>query len=223
MELRIGRILLDEKPEPAPRPDDLKQAALDRLQREGLEILPWNDAARRYLARCRFVGRCGRRPGWPDFSPSALLSQIDQWLLPLGNWEGKSVFTTEALGRALADRLGWANRQALDELAPETWDLPSGTTKRLDYETPGSPVLAARLQEFFGCRKTPLLCGEPLTLHLLSPAGRPVQITQDLDGFWDRSYPEVKRELMGRYPRHCWPDDPRSAAPTSRAKKRSHK
>jgi ATP-dependent helicase HrpB len=108
---------------------------------------------------------------------------------------------------------------AVMRLAPETWLLPSGTRKRLDYEAGDVPVIAARLQEFFGCRETPLLCGQPLMLYLLSPAGRPVQITRDLDGFWERSYPAVKKELMGRYPRHYWPDDPRAAMPISQAKK----
>jgi ATP-dependent helicase HrpB len=119
--------------------------------------------------------------------------------------------------------LGWENRRTLDEVAPETWLLPSGTRKRLDYEAGDAPVIAARLQEFFGCRETPRLCGQPLMLHLLSPAGRPVQITQDLDGFWERSYPAVKKELMGRYPRHYWPDDPRAAKPTAQAKKKGGK
>jgi ATP-dependent helicase HrpB len=219
MELRIGRLILGEMQEPAPPPDDLRRAAKERLHREGLEILPWDESTRRYLARCRFVGRHNQRQGWPDFSSSTLLLEIDQWLLPFGCWGGKPVFTEDYLRRALANRLGWGNRRSLDELAPETWTLPSGTVKRLDYEVSDVPVLAARLQEFFGCRRTPFLCGEPLILHLLSPAGRPVQITRDLDGFWERSYPEVKKELMGRYPRHRWPDDPRSAAPTSRTKR----
>ena len=84
----------------------------------------------------------------------------------------------------------------------------------------GNQIVAARLQEFFGCRETPRLCGEPVLLHLLSPAGRPVQITRDLGGFWERSYPEVKKELRGRYPKHPWPDDPLAAEPTARAKPR---
>jgi ATP-dependent helicase HrpB len=220
--LRIGRIVLGEKAGGAPGEDELRRAAAERIAREGLESLPWNDAARRLLARCRFVQRCGRRPVWPDFSGEALLGEVEGWLFPCGRWRGGAVFTAETLRQALEGRLGWEERRALDELAPESWTLPSGTKKRLDYETGEGPVLAARLQEFFGCRRTPALCGEPLTLHLLSPAGRPVQITRDLDGFWDRAYPEVKKELLGRYPRHPWPEDPRTAPPTARAKKRGH-
>ncbi|MCE5264382.1 MAG: ATP-dependent helicase HrpB [Deltaproteobacteria bacterium] len=220
-EVRVGRLLLGDKRGAVPSPADIRQAARERLAREGLETLPWNDAARRFRARCLFVGRCGRDEGWPDFSSAALWDDLDQWLFPFGHWEGgRAVFTAESLFQALAGRLGWERRRALDEAAPEAWLLPSGTRKRIDYEAGDVPVLAARLQEFFGCRETPLLCGRPLTLHLLSPAGRPVQITEDLDGFWERSYPAVKKELMGRYPRHHWPDDPRAAAPTAKTKKK---
>jgi ATP-dependent helicase HrpB len=219
-ELHVGRLVLTEGPEPAPGDENLRRAVQERIDREGLDGLPWSDTARRLLARCRFVSRCTVREGWPDFSPAALLAELDQWLFPFGRWDGKAIFTADSLLQALEGRMGWENRRRLDELAPETWKLPSGTKRRLDYETGDGPILAARLQEFFGCRQTPCLCGEPLTLHLLSPAGRPVQITRDLDGFWERAYPDVKKELMGRYPRHPWPDDPRMALPTARAKKR---
>ncbi len=219
-EMRVGRLLLDEKRGIAPAPDEIRQAVRERLAREGLEALPWNDAARRFHARCLFAAGCGRHERWPDFSPGALMDDQDLWLLPFGNWEGGAVFTAESLLQALISRLGRENRRILDEAAPETWLLPSGTRKRLDYEAGDVPVIAARLQEFFGCRETPRLCGQSLILHLLSPAGRPVQITRDLDGFWERSYSAVKKELMGRYPRHYWPDDPRAAKPTAQTKKK---
>jgi ATP-dependent helicase HrpB len=219
-EMRVGRLLLGEKRGASPSPDNIRQAVAERLAREGLEALPWNDTARRLRARCLFVGRCGRHEQWPDFSSGALLDDLGQWLFPFGNWKGGAVYTCDSLLEALMGRLGWENRRILDEAAPETWLLPSGTRKRIDYEAGDVPLIAARLQEFFGCRETPLLCGRPLLLHLLSPAGRPVQITQDLDGFWERSYAAVKKELMGRYPRHSWPDDPRAAQPTAKAKKK---
>ena len=219
-EIRVGRLLLAEKRGFTPSADDIRQAVAERLAREGLEILPWNEATRSLHARCLFVGCWGRRPGWPDFSLGALREELDGWLLPCGNWKGGAVFTAESLFQALMGRVGWEGRRTLDEVAPETWLLPSGTRRRLDYGAGDIPVLAARIQEFFGCRSTPLLCGQPLILHLLSPAGRPVQITRDLDGFWERSYPAVKKELMGRYPRHFWPDDPRLASPTAQTKKK---
>jgi ATP-dependent helicase HrpB len=138
-EMRVGRLLLDEKRGFTPSPDDVRQAARERLVREGLEALPWNDAARRFRARCLFVGRCGRHVRWPDFAPCALSDDLNRWLLPYGNWEGGAVFTGESLLQALTARLGWENRRILDEVAPETWLLPSGTRKRLDYEAGDVP------------------------------------------------------------------------------------
>jgi ATP-dependent helicase HrpB len=119
-------------------------------------------------------------------------------------------------------RLDWPSRQRLDRLAPEAIRVPSGSMKRLDYTAADVPVLAVKLQEMFGLADTPRVCDGrvPVMLHLLSPAQRPVQVTQDLRGFWERTYPEVRKELKGRYPRHPWPDDPWGAPPTARAKPR---
>ncbi|HNX58593.1 MAG TPA: ATP-dependent helicase C-terminal domain-containing protein, partial [Spirochaetota bacterium] len=139
---------------------------------------------------------------------------------PFVRTDGGDVIDGKILMTALETRLGWNNRALLDELAPERMTLPSGSGREIDYESGDIPVLAARLQEFFGCVDTPRVCGVPVMLHLLSPAQRPVQITRDLGGFWDRAYPEVRKELAGRYPRHYWPDDPREAEPTARAKPR---
>ncbi|HEX7816030.1 ATP-dependent helicase C-terminal domain-containing protein, partial [Dyella sp.] len=106
--------------------------------------------------------------------------------------------------------------------APDSVTVPSGMTRRLEYAPDEPPVLAVKLQELFGLADTPRIAGGrvPVTLHLLSPAGRPIQVTQDLKGFWERTYPEVRKELKGRYPRHPWPDDPWTAVPTHRAKPR---
>ena len=118
--------------------------------------------------------------------------------------------------------LDYAQRRSVDEFAPEALDVPSGNSRRLQYEAGKLPVLAVKLQELFGLADSPRIAmgRVPVTLHLLSPAQRPIQVTQDLRGFWERTYPEVKKELKGRYPRHPWPDDPWSATPTHRAKKR---
>ncbi|MGD2082698.1 MAG: ATP-dependent helicase C-terminal domain-containing protein [Chromatiales bacterium] len=125
----------------------------------------------------------------------------------------------EALLRARLDR---EHRADLDRLAPERLRVPSGALRRLEYRPGESPVLAVRLQELFGLRETPRVCegDAAVALHLLSPAGRPVQVTQDLAGFWERTYPEVRRELKGRYPKHYWPDDPWSATPTTHTRPR---
>jgi ATP-dependent helicase HrpB len=126
------------------------------------------------------------------------------------------------LGAALLELLDWRQRAALDELAPTHLVVPSGSRVPIDYSEPNAPVLAVRLQEMFGLADTPRILGGrvPLTLHLLSPAHRPVQITRDLAGFWRTSYYDVQRELRGRYPKHHWPDDPLVAVPTARAKRR---
>ena len=118
--------------------------------------------------------------------------------------------------------LTWQQRQELDRLMPTHLTVPSGSHVRLDYEQGETPVLAVRLQELFGCQETPRIAGGkvPVIVHLLSPAGRPVQVTKDLASFWRSAYQEVKKELRGRYPRHHWPDDPLTAQPTNRTKRR---
>src|SRR5439155_22567439 len=125
----------------------------------------------------------------------------------------------ETLGEAIATKLDSAQHKAVDEFAPETLNVPSGNARRLAYEPGQPPVLAVKLQELFGLADTPRIANGrvAVTLHLLSPAQRPIQVTQDLRGFWERTYPEVKKELKGRYPRHPWPDDPWNAKPTARA------
>jgi ATP-dependent helicase HrpB len=119
--------------------------------------------------------------------------------------------------------LTWNQQRDLDRLAPSHLTVPSGSTIRLDYETPDLPVLAVRLQEMFGCRETPRIANNtvPVLLHLLSPAKRPVQVTRDLASFWVNGYPAVRKELRGRYPKHHWPDDPLIAVPTAKTKRRT--
>ncbi|MEW6517238.1 MAG: ATP-dependent helicase HrpB [candidate division FCPU426 bacterium] len=219
LETTLGAIVLRRRVEPQPDPAAIQAGARERLRQAGLQALPWNAHSRRWLARCRFVERWGQAGTWPAFSDAALLEQAEAWLWPFGQWSGGRVWDEHALLSALEHRLGWERRRQLDQLAPESWTLPSGSRKRLGYETQEVPVLSGRLQEFFGTRETPRLCGQALMLDLLSPANRTVQLTRDLDGFWDRAYPEVRKELRGRYPRHPWPEDPRAAQATARTKK----
>jgi ATP-dependent helicase HrpB len=129
------------------------------------------------------------------------------------------------LAEALLDRLPWDLRATLDAWAPTHIEVPSGSRIAVDYGEPGTPVLAVRLQELFGLTETPTVGRGrvPITLHLLSPAGRPVQVTRDLAGFWRTAYFEVRKELKGRYPKHHWPDDPLQAPPTRHAKGRGGK
>jgi ATP-dependent helicase HrpB len=169
-----------------------------------------------------FLRRHDPAGDWPDLGDAVLQDGLAEWL---GPWLGQMTRLEEVrrldLAEILPAGLGWERRQRLDRLAPESLEVPSGSRRRLDYAT-DPPVLAVKLQEMFGLADTPRVCGGrvPVMLHLLSPAQRPVQVTQDLAGFWARGYPEVRRELRGRYPKHPWPDDPWNAIPTARTKPR---
>ena len=166
--------------------------------------------------------------GLPDVSDAALLASLDDWLLPAFAGKTRLDALTEAeLTDAVKSRVDWSLRQRIDVLAPVRMIVPSGMERRVEYlinddGSAASPVLAVKLQELFGLAETPRIAEGrmPVTLHLLSPAGRPLQVTQDLAGFWARTYPEVKKEMKGRYPRHPWPDDPWNATATHRAKPR---
>jgi ATP-dependent helicase HrpB len=159
---------------------------------------------------------------WPDVGDHALRATAHEWLLPhLVGLRSRPDVDALDLGALLLARLSWRQRAELDELAPTHVEVPSGSRIRIDYSDPEAPVLAVRLQELFGLDATPSVArgSVPLTLHLLSPAQRPVQVTRDLAGFWRNSYFEVRKELRGRYPKHAWPDDPMRAAPTRRARR----
>jgi ATP-dependent helicase HrpB len=160
---------------------------------------------------------------WPDLSDAALDGSLGEWLSPHLT-DARSIADVGRIDLAgvLRSRLSWDARAALDSEAPTHVVVPSGSRLPIDYADPAAPVLAVRLQEMFGAPETPRIGGGrvPLTLHLLSPARRPVQVTRDLAGFWTGSYAEVRREMRGRYPKHEWPEDPLTAVPTRRAKPR---
>jgi ATP-dependent helicase HrpB len=171
--------------------------------------------------------RCLRRwrpsDGWPDWEDAALLNSLEHWLTPwLGSVQELKDLRKLNMHEILSSELGWNRQQQLNTLAPTHLTVPSGHRRPLTYQPDGQPVLAVKLQEVFGLSETPRICADriPLLLHLLSPAGRPIQVTQDLESFWENTYPEVCKELRGRYPKHPWPDDPWAAQPTARAKGR---
>ena len=156
-------------------------------------------------------------------SDDALTASVDTWLAPhLSGIRRLADLARVDLASALVDLLAWQQRRALDELAPTHIEVPTGSRIPVDYSSAEAPVLAVRLQEVFGLTESPrLLRGRvPVTMHLLSPAHRPVQVTQDLAGFWRSSYFDVRKDLRGRYPKHEWPEDPLTATPTRRAKPR---
>jgi ATP-dependent RNA helicase HrpB len=218
---RLGAIVLRDVAIANPSGDAIRTALLGGVVKRGIDSLPWSEAARRYRERMAFVAL--HDASWPNVSAQALADTVDDWLAPSLESARKisdvgAVDLIEALGR----RLDWRQRRDLDAFAPTHADVPSGSRIAVDYSNPAAPVLAVRIQEVFGWTETPRLLGGrvPLTLHLLSPAHRPVQVTQDLRGFWTSSYFDVRKDLRGRYPKHEWPEDPLTATPTRRAKPR---
>jgi ATP-dependent helicase HrpB len=218
---RLGSLVLREAALPNPDPGMVTAALLEGIGRDGVGSLPWPDSAAGIRRRVAFLRTL--QPGWPDLSDAALEAELVQRLGPFVTGmrrldDLRAVDWTEVLLSGLSrDR-----RLALDRLAPTHLTVPSGSRLPVDYSDPTAPVLAVRLQEMFGQAETPTLAdgAVPVALHLLSPAGRPVQVTRDLAGFWRTTYFEVRRHLKGRYPRHHWPDDPLEAVPTRRPKPR---
>lgn len=223
---KVGELVLSR--EPLARLDEAQRsrALLGLVRRKGLELLPWTPERRQWQARVLLLRHLELtekgQSEWPDVSDAALLASLEEWLQPyLAPVTRLSHFANLDLSSLLQNLLPWPLPQRLDELAPRTLAVPSGSRIGLDYsEQP--PVLAVRLQELFGLAETPRIAGgrQVVKLHLLSPARRPVQVTQDLGNFWRSTYAEVKKDLKGRYPKHYWPDDPLIAEPTARAKPR---
>ncbi len=221
-ERRFDAIVLERHHVPA-RPEDAVPALLAAVRDLGLDALPWSEHARELRLRVEALRAWCPELGLPDFSEPALLASLEDWLAPyLANKRRLDALQAAELSEALAAQLDFAMRRALDEQAPTAIKVPSGLERRIAYCADAPPVLAVKLQELFGLADTPRIANGKvaLTLHLLSPGGKPVQVTQDLKSFWERTYPEVRKELKGRYPKHPWPDDPWTATPTHRAKPR---
>ena len=222
---RLGALVLSDKPLPAPDPAQITAALLQGLRETGLQKLNWRQESRQLCQRVICLrALAGGEDRLPDFSDSALLDGLEDWLTPfVGKATRLEALTRLDLLDPLLAQLSWAQQQQLAQLAPTHLTVPSGSRIRLDYSDPQAPALPVKLQELFGLAQTPTIAAGrlPVTLHLLSPAGRPVQVTRDLENFWKVGYLEVKKDLKGRYPRHPWPDDPWSASPTRRAKPRA--
>ena len=221
-EHRFAQLVLERRSVPS-RPEDALPALLAAIREAGIDSLPWSEPARALRLRVTCLRDWLPELDLPDLSDAALLAALEDWLGPhLSNKTRLDALTPAMLGEALASRLDYAQRKSVDEFAPESLVVPTGNHRKLHYEPGKPPVLAVKLQELFGLADTPRIASGKITvtLHLLSPAQRPIQVTQDLRGFWERTYPEVKKELKGRYPRQHWPDDPWTATPTARAKPR---
>src|SRR6266851_5322490 len=219
---RLGALVLKDEPLAEPAPERVTAAMLDGIRALGIGALPWTREAESLRQRALFLRRLDAAADWPDLSDEGLLAALEEWLAPhLVGVTRQAQLDRLDLAALLRQRLSWEQQRALDRLAPTHVTVPSGSRVPIDYGAGDVPVLAVRLQELFGAKETPAVAGGrvPLLLHLLSPAGRPLQVTRDLGGFWTGSYPAVRSEMRGRYPKHPWPDDPLAATPTARAKR----
>jgi ATP-dependent helicase HrpB len=214
---KLGRITLSEGPLDKVAPEEIEAALYETLRRDGLALLPWDEHATQLRARVALL-RAREGEVWPDWSDAALREKLEEWL-PVSGVRRLSDFDGK-LGQALEAQLPFDLRKRLQAEAPARFETPAGGSHRIDYAAEGGPAVEVRLQELFGVDVHPRVAGAPLKLLLTSPAGRPLQTTQDLPGFWRGSYASVRAEMRGRYPKHPWPEDPLSAPSTRRAKPR---
>ncbi len=219
--LCLGALTLTSERLEQPDAGQVLAALIEGIAQSGMDALPWNKSLRNWQSRVCFLHRLFPETNeWPDLSDKRLVQRLNQWLAPyLSGMSRLRDLAQVDLRGALVSQLHPDRQRRIETLAPTHWTVPSGSRIPIDY-TGAIPVLAVRLQELFGLEQTPVIAGgrQPLLIHLLSPAGRPVQVTQDLAGFWKTGYPAVKKELKGRYPKHFWPDDPLKAQATARAK-----
>jgi ATP-dependent helicase HrpB len=222
-ESRFDQIVFDARPAGRVDPALAAAALTDAVRELGLDALPWPESLRQWRERVRCLREWMPELGLPDVGDDALMATLDDWLKPA--FAGKTrldALEEDALANALKSGMDWSLRQRIDQLAPVRIIVPSGMERRIEYAHGHPPVLAVKLQELFGLADTPRVADGrvPVLLHLLSPGGKPLQVTSDLRNFWNSTYAEVKKEMKGRYPKHPWPDDPWSAQATHRAKPR---
>lgn len=220
---RLGALVLADEPLADPPADAVAAALFAGIRELGILALPWTPAAENLRHRLMFLRRLEGDDAWPDVSDVALLATLEAWLRPyVDGITRRPQLARLDLARILAARLSGEQRRRLEELAPSHVMLASGMRIAIDYGSGDIPILPVRLQELFGSSATPAVARGrvPLLLHLLSPAGRPLQVTRDLGGFWRGSYPDVRRDMRGRYPKHPWPEDPLQAQPPARGRGR---
>lgn len=219
--LSLGSLEIQRKPFANADPDTIRKCFLSGLSKCGASCLNWQKKSRELQARLK-TAHALEPTEWPDISDKTLMQDLS-WLEPyLDSIQSLKQLKKLDLYSILLSRLSWNKQQKLEKLLPTHYQAPSGSKIKLEYHAGKPPVLPVRLQEMFGATETPTLFQGKLTIivHLLSPARRPVQVTADLASFWKNTYPEVKKELAGRYPKHYWPDDPLIAQATSRCKPR---
>lgn len=226
---KLGKLVLEQKALESISDEERKQALLGLVQKRGLSLFEWPEEIKQWRARVELLRvHTTELPNpWPDVSDAGLLSSVSSWLEPYltGDVVKKVTklnhFKELDISPMVLGLLPWPLPQTLDEQAPQRWTVPSGSRIAIDYSQ-SPPVLAVKLQEMFGCLSSPTVAQGKVTLmvHLLSPARRPLQVTQDLKGFWQGSYQDVKKEMKGRYPKHPWPDNPLEAIATAKTKAR---
>jgi ATP-dependent helicase HrpB len=219
---RLGAIRLSSGPDPAPDQGAIEQALLDGIREHGLDLLPWDDRARQLRDRAAFAH--GFDAAIPALDDAMLIERRDEWLPPLIAGKRRlGDIPPSALASALEQLLGYDAKRRLNRLAPAEFASPAGNRHPIDYSATGGPTVEVRAQALFGLSQHPTVANGavPLTLAITSPAGRPIQTTKDLPGFWVGSWRDVAKDMRGRYPKHAWPDDPASAAPTLRTKRAS--
>lgn len=212
-ERRLGAVRLSGGSDSGATPAEIESALLEGVRTHGLHLLPWSDTAQALRTR-------GAYAGIDALTDEALLATLDDWL-PAA-LEGKrrlDAVPPESLTQALQNLLGWDGQKTLDRLAPARFETPAGSSHAIDYAAEAGPTVEVRVQALFGLAEHPMIGGNvPLVLSLTSPAGRPIQTTRDLPGFWKGSWAAVAKEMRGRYPRHPWPEDPAAASATLRTK-----
>ncbi|MDF7777483.1 ATP-dependent helicase C-terminal domain-containing protein, partial [Sphingomonas sp. AOB5] len=211
-ERRLGSIRLSSGPDSNADPQEIEAALLEAVRQHGLALLPWSGTAAALRTRAGYAGI-------EALSDEALIADLDDWLPPaLAGKRRFDAVESGALTTALNNRLGWDGQQALERIAPARFESPAGSSHEIDYAAEAGPTVELRPQALFGLATHPMIGTTPLVLSLTSPAGRPIQTTRDLPGFWAGSWAAVAKEMRGRYPRHPWPDDPASANATLRTK-----
>jgi len=217
---RLGAVRLSSGPDPKPDGKAIEQALIEGVAEHGPDLLPWNESARQLRNRAAFAHRLDGQV--PELDDAMLLERADEWLRPLVSGKRRlGDISPPALTSALEQLVGYNGLLTIDRLAPPEFVSPAGSRHGIDYSAQGGPTVEVRAQALFGLSRHPMAGPVPLVLAITSPAGRPIQTTKDLPGFWAGSWRDVVKDMRGRYPKHAWPDDPASAAPTLKSKRAS--
>ncbi|MGO1298267.1 MAG: ATP-dependent helicase HrpB, partial [Vibrio sp.] len=218
----LGKLIIERKRLPAPGQEKMTQALLNYVARQGLNVLKWDAHAMTWLSRVRCAIEWLPQESWPDMSDEGLLTDLDDWLAPyLVGINSATQLKQVSVYQALHARLGWPLNQSLETWLPPFHCVPTGHRYPIRYQEGKPPMLSVRIQEVFGEQTSPVIAQgtQTVVMELLSPARRPIQITQDLAGFWQGSYRDVQKEMKGRYPKHIWPDDPAHHVATTKTKR----